>query len=153
MVIPPRVRLCWLLKPRMVIILWASNPISFWYVLTSLLGHSIIWHLDYAPHFPTHFPSTKLSNVKITSILHLQNVFLGPIGHTIEVTILHKWRHPYVIQGSFVISTLEYAREPHETLHDHWGTLENVGSIILQYKCSFILMWLLYVYKLTSYVK
>jgi hypothetical protein len=48
---------------------------------------------------------------------------------------VHKWWNTQVFQGSCVISTLEQAR----------GTLGNIVSMFLKYKCSFTHMYLHYV--------
>lgn len=50
----------------------------------------------------------------MTTTLVIQH-FLGAIYRIREVTNVHKRWDPYVIQGSYVISTLEYAREPRGT--------------------------------------
>jgi hypothetical protein len=128
-----------------------------------------IWHISGRPNF------LVLIYLHITTMTLIIRHFLGPICHIIEVINVHKWWDPLIFKVPMWLVLWEHAMEPLRTsflacvmdyFHNVWygediikglyfifiSILCDVVSRFLQYNCSFILMYLHYVYIISFYI-
>ena len=113
------------------------------YNLTSILQHSIIRHINYTTHFPaTKFIVLIYLHTTTTSLIIWQ--FLDPICHITKVINVHTWLDPHMFHFHMRLTfwNMHGTVTLGNIVNMGGGTLGNVVSIFLPYKCSFILMYL-----------